>query len=325
LNLQGKTKNQHFISRSEQKLNAANPEANDTNKSIYEFLIEDKENHSISLASNKPKKIEKSLSLHDLYSFDVCDKAVRLNFEKIFHRYEHDIAINTIELLRKIEAKSSDVKHEVLNVFVSKVANFIRNPYSIKKVINTFPSLKGLQPTDPVMYKNFEKIINGKKPHQSYLCDSLGITQEDYVEWLSIVFLMLTEFSEDVPTMIESMVKDMYECKNTFVMVCVYTYSEHVCLLSDRGYSIPLPEEEHLAWDFNLTKNSFIRYIFSDIEKISPEGTNPKIIDSWRKMPKNIQVHHKSDELGSLKQYNQHVVYQSHKHVLSATKCCFGL
>lgn len=325
MNLQYKTKNQHFISQSEQRLNASNPEAKDENKSIYEFFIKDRECHSIELNSSKAKKIKKSLSLNDLYSFDVMDGSNRLNFENIFHKYECEIAKNTELLLEKLERNNNDTKNEVLHIFISKFSSFIRNPFTIEKVINTLPALKGVYPTDPIIRENFKKILEGKKPHQEYLCKSLGITQSQYKDWLAITFLALSKLSDDMPTLIESMVKDMYECNNTFIMICVYTYDNHVCLLSDRGYSMPLPSGDHMAWDFNLTKNSFIRYVFSDIEKISPKGTSKKLIEAWKKQPKNINLHHLKNDLDALKQYNQHVVYQSHKSVLSASKICYGL
>ncbi len=325
MNLQDETKNQHFISQTEQRLNASNSEAKDVNKSIYEFLIKDRENHSIELASSKPKKINRSLSLNDLYSFDVLDSSNRLNFEKIFHKYECEIARNTKLLLEKLEKNSNDIKNEVRHIFVSKFSSFIRNPFSIEKVLNTFPALKHVHPTDPIMKENFKKILEGRRPQQEHLCKSLGVTESDYKDWLAITFLALSKLSDDMPTFIESMVEDMYECKNTFIMICVYTYEDDVCLLSDRGYSMPLPQEDHMAWDFNLTKNSFIRYIFSDIEKISPKGTSAQLIEVWKKQPKNINLHHLKNDLDALRQYNQHVVYQSHKSVLSASKVCYGL
>jgi hypothetical protein len=325
LNLQDETKNQHFISQSEQRLNASNPKAKDVNKSIFEFHIADRENHVIELASKKAKKINKSLSLNDLYSFDVLDKSNRLNFEKIFHKYECQISENINSLLEKLENNSSDIKNEVLHIFISKFSSFIRNPFSIEKVLNTFPALKNLYPTDPVMKENFNKILDGRKPQQGYLCKDLGITEDEYKEWLAIVFLTLSDLSDDMPTFLESMVKDMYECKSTFIMICVHTYDDNVCLLSDRGYSMSLPPEDHMSWDFNLTKNSFIRYLFSDIENASPEGTSKKLIEAWKSQPKNISLHHIKNDLDALKQYNQHVVYQAHKSVLSASEVCYGL
>ncbi|HDY85819.1 MAG TPA: hypothetical protein ENI26_08060 [Methylophaga aminisulfidivorans] len=81
-------------------------------------------------------------------------------------------------------------------------------------------------------------------------------------------------------------------------------------------------EVEHLD---DKTKNSFIRYIFTDIEKASPKGTSKKIIEAWKSQPKTISLHHIKNNLEALKQYNQHVVYQAHKSVLSASKVCYGL
>jgi len=36
------------------------------------------------------------------------------------------------------------------------------------------------------------------------------------------------------------------------------------CLLSDRGFSSPIPEDKHLVFDFNLRSDAFVREVISD-------------------------------------------------------------
>ena len=65
------TANQHFISQTEQQLNAINPNAKSDNQRIYSFSVEDPGNSIISLDSPDGRAISQTLSLRDVFSFDV--------------------------------------------------------------------------------------------------------------------------------------------------------------------------------------------------------------------------------------------------------------
>lgn len=323
MNLQDVTRNQHFLPQGEQRLNAINPAASEANQRIYTFNLEDRESYSICMQSQKGFKINKTLSLNDLFSFDVIEKeAERYNFEKLFHQYESDIKTHTHSLIRKLPNRNSDIKSEVLNIFTSKFLNFIRNPYSIKKVLNTFPQLLNHHPTNQDHYKNFERVINGRKPQQKYLCDQLGISERDYTDWLTVIFMLLSRLKDDEPNFMEQVVKGLYENPGSFI---IYSYDNKSCLLSDQGYSIPLPEKDHMAFDFNLCSNAFIRYIFGDVHKLAPENTPQKIINFYKSMPRSVNVHNIVNDLNALEQYNKHVVYQCFNTVYNSSVDCYGL
>lgn len=326
MDLQDITRNQHFVPQIEQRLNAINPSAKAANQKIYSFSVVDRENYGIEIDSPNGFKINKTLSLMDVFSFDVLEReAERYNFEKLFHKYEADIKLNTESLISKLPNTSSDIKPEILNLFVSKFLNFVRNPYSIKKVLNTFPSLKNVYPTEPVHYQNFERVLKGRKPQQQHLCQHLGVTEEEYADWLAIIFLLLTPLEDGQPNFLEQVVRGLYENPDTFIMIVVYTYDDKTCLLSDRGYSIPLPEDQHMAWDFNLNSHGFIRYVFGDLDALAPSNTPQSLIETYKSRPKSISVHHKVNELEALEQYNKHVVYQCHKNIFNSSVECYGL
>ena len=325
MNLQDSAINQHFLSQVEQRLNAINPNAKLKNQRIYAFDLQDRESYKISLRFNNGVKIHNTLSLDDLFSFDVIEKIdKRYNFELLFHKYDTTIKCSTSMLLEKIKHKH-DIKKEIFNIFSSKFLNFIRNPYSIKKVINTFPDLLKYTPTNQEDYKNFNRIINGKKPHQNYLCMQLDISDQDYIDWLTIIFMLLSHFQLDQPNFMEEMVKNLYENPNVFVIVYIYTYNDKSCLLSDRGYSIPIPGEDHMAFDFNLCSNAFIRYVFGEVNKLAPYDTPEKLLESYKTSPKVVRVHNSPNDLDALAQYHRHVVYQCHSTVYNSNLECYGL
>ena len=63
------TKDQHFISQVEQRLNALNPAARPENQRIYEFKVVDREQHVVELTDVRGKSIVSSLSIFDLFSW----------------------------------------------------------------------------------------------------------------------------------------------------------------------------------------------------------------------------------------------------------------
>ncbi|PNK60786.1 hypothetical protein [Psychrobacter sp. FDAARGOS_221] len=129
MDLRNLTKNQHYISQVEQRLNAMNPKAKKENQRIYVFNVESRDlNPTVVLNSKKGVKIENNLSLIDLFSFDVLEDGEKYNFESLFNRYEKRIADNTKSLLAKIESNKNDIKDEVIYIFISKFINAIRNP-----------------------------------------------------------------------------------------------------------------------------------------------------------------------------------------------------
>lgn len=326
MDLKDVTKNQHFVPQVEQRLNAINPLAKEENQKIYSFSLDDRESYAINLDSEKGFKISNTLSLNDIFSFDVLEKeAARYNFESLFHQYEASIKTNTESLISKLPTAGADIKSEILNIFLSKFLNFVRNPYSIKKVLNTFPQLRYVHPTDPVHYKNFERVLNGRKPQQAYLCKQLEVTEEEYADWLSVIFLLLTPLEKGQPNFLEQVVKGLYENPDLFIRILIYTYDDKTCLLSDRGYSIPLPENEHMAWDFNLYSHGFIRYFFGNLDLLAPATAPKELLERFKAGPKSIDVHNIVNDLNALEQYNKHVVYQCNKNVFNSSSECYGL
>jgi hypothetical protein len=326
MDLKDITKNQHFVSQVEQKLNAINPLAEEENRRIFSFSLVDRESSSISLDSQMGCKISRNLSLNDIFSFDVLKgDATRYNFEKLFHKYEATIKTNTESLISKLTISNADIKSEIINIFLSKFLNFVRNPYSIHKVLNTFPQLKNIYPTDPLHYKNFERVLNGTKPQQRHICNELGVTEDEYKNWLSSIFLLLTPIEKNKPNYLDQAVNGLFENKNRLIMVCIYTYDNKTCLLSDRGYTSVSEENDFFVLDFNLYSNGFIRYSFSEVSSFVHEGIPKNFIEIYKNGPQDIVIHKIKNDLDTLAQYNNNTVYQCSKNIFNSSSECHGV
>lgn len=174
------TRNQHFVSQVEQKLNASNPNSTGKNFRIFSFRIADRDAYRIELEDPRGFAIKTTLSLFDLYSFDVEGGGkLRMNLEELFRNYEDNVEVHTKSLLEKLAAGGADVKTELIELFTVKLLNFVRNPYCVQKVLNSFPSIGRYEPTDPELLAVYRRVIEGRKRHQSHLCEQLGISQED--------------------------------------------------------------------------------------------------------------------------------------------------
>ncbi|WP_218570729.1 hypothetical protein [Pseudomonas sp. H3(2019)] len=212
MDLKNDSKNQHFLSQAEQRLNALNPAAKERNQRIYEFDLIDRERYFLKLKSDRGVVIGNTLSLHDLFSFDVLGSSFeRYNFEKLFQGYESQNRILTQDLLRKVGTQGADIGKEVVNLFLVKFLNFLRNPYSVKKILNTFPPLLSICPTDPIHLDNFNRVLKGRKPHQRHLCAKLDISEDEYIVWLSVIFLLLTPLGKADEDFLSEMVKGLFE------------------------------------------------------------------------------------------------------------------
>src|SRR5580658_1315866 len=220
------TKNQHFVSRVEQQLNAANPGAQPKSQRIYEFEIVDRERHAARLINPRGSSIGATLSMFDLFSFDVAkDKAMRANFEAAFGRHESQVRANTERLLRAHAARSDAVSQEVFDLFVAKMMNFARNPYSVVKMLNTFGALAQIHPTNPTIYRSYERVLKGRKPQQAYLCKKLGISDDQYETWLRVLFMLLTPLAHDSRSMFEQALQTLFLQANRHVEIYVHAYN----------------------------------------------------------------------------------------------------
>ena len=105
MNLINNTRNQHFISQAEQRLNASNLSAKPQKQRIYKFKVDNRETSCVSLTNRNGVKICNNLSEQDLFSFDVLDeKKDRYNTKWIDFHGNHILKlycnVNHLRLIR---------------------------------------------------------------------------------------------------------------------------------------------------------------------------------------------------------------------------------
>jgi hypothetical protein len=321
------SRNQHFVTQVEQKLNACNPNSQSGRFRIYSFRLADRENYHLELEQHRGRPIRSNLAMLDLFSFDVEGGGhLRSNLEQLFHKYERGIEQHTRALFEKLSQRTFDVKKELVELFSAKLLNFVRNPFCIEKVLNSFPGVANVQPTHAGFLGTYRQIIAGKRPHQSWLCAQLGIDDERYAEWLRMLFMLLVPIGQDGSNLFEGVIKGLLENRASHIGAFLATYDQPCVLLSDRGFSQPVADSPHMmAMSFNLCSTAFIDFAFADPATLLHGRANTQFVehalDNWRRRATstvNLTVTHNDRAL--LARHNRRVVEQCHSRVYCAVK-----
>ncbi|MDN3679662.1 hypothetical protein QWZ04_04900 [Vibrio tapetis subsp. quintayensis] len=311
------TKNQHYLSQAEQRLNAMNPSAGKKKQKIYGFEVDGDDK----LGLPKLLKIESTLSALDLYSFSILEDKARLNFESEFGRYESEIESWVTSLISKVENGSSDIAEEVQRIFVLKFLNTLRNPFTIKETLQIFSQFSNYYPTDVELKEIYSKIDTEVKPHMGAVCERYEIAESEYLTWLKILYLLLYVRDNEGVNLLESVVKSFYENPIHHIQVFVCTYSRgQPVLLSDRGFNKFDSSESCINYEFNLDYKSHIAFAFTDVTTAlseHPLHNNERIIEMFKSMPQKINLRLEVDNEELLSAYNQRTVAQTSKMVFS--------
>lgn len=309
-----KTRNQHYISQVEQKLNCIDASISREKRRIYKFEPLNRESQEYKLSNESGVKIEKNLSFDDLYSLEIFDDATRDNFEQFFCHLESQIEILTEEVLAS-EQLDKDV---LLTLFNAKLMNVIRNPYCIISTINTYSLFSNYTPTDEYLRKYFNK-INMMKVHNDLLSE-FDITEEQYKKWLKIIFYMVVPFKLNngkTFNFASELINKIFDPEKMHLYVAIATHEREVCLLSDRAhvdFSEALPGN-NFGYEFNLTKNAFIHFIFAEnsLDNLS------KLADNKLQIP-SLKIDKFVNEDSLFRAYNSRVIYQCHTNFYAADK-----
>lgn len=325
-------KNHHFVAQVEQRLNCIDPTISKKNQRIHSFDILDREVYKIALLSENGEKIEQNLSFDDLFTFEILNEKQRINLEQAFGAYETNVGALTESLLRKIKASDDDINKEVIEIFVLKLLNTFRNPNCIEKTLNTIGILSEYSPTNAELKELYEKIDKFNHPQWNDIALKFDVSIEKYKKWMKSLFMVLVPKVGQESNLLELTVKEFFENKESIINVYIHDYSgipyAHP-LLSDRGFTLLTDEQEHTAYEFNLSSSAFISYIFTDIKSFACKTMNPEqiqgVISLNEKSPSEVNVHLIQADLEILSRYNKNVVYQSRNTVFCKSKAVYGL
>lgn len=325
------TKNQHYLSQIEQRLNSI-PGKSDK---IYSFILKDRETYTVELENVKGKGIQSNLSFIDLYTFDFLDEGMRKNFESAFGKYESKIDASTFALLSKIESNDNDILDELKDVLRLKILNFIRNPYSIVKVLNSIGVLADHYPVQGMLLEEYRRLEERDDGGTQHICKVFGVTREQYLKWMKVIFLVLIDIGGG-ETLLEHLITELLESSglstNAIIVGVTDVHSDKKAVLSDRSFvDYSGIAGGALAMSFNLNANYFISIVITDydseIDKLIPEGPyREKLKEAILGTRKNINflvLKDCEEALSQLANYNKNAVYQCHSKVFCSTSTIY--
>ncbi|WP_444897889.1 hypothetical protein [Microbulbifer sp. SSSA005] len=320
--LKDPTKNHHYVSQVEQRLNAWNPNAQPRNQKIYAFNVIDRDNINVKLKSDRGEGIESNLRCLDLYSFEVFDDEQRLNLERAFKKYENKARVYTRSLLEKINGGRSDIKEEVLELFALKHLNILRNPYNIHLTLEVLENLSNLEPADDITRRFYRKVEIYDFPQARRIQEEYAISIESYRSWIKALFLLLVPADMEKNNILELFVKELFESSreiNIHVYDCSGVSNAHP-LLSDRGFaSAPRVEQDSLNYCFNLSSDAFICYDFRGAGVVEAEK------GKHQSKANVMRVNDKNSVSTALSVYNENVIRQCFDTVFCKSKKIYGL
>lgn len=336
------SKNHHYIAQVQQKMNAINPNLCKKERRIYNFKVVDRENSRLRSLEEKGVLIEDNLSYKDLYTFKVLDSKYRKNFEKLFKVYEDNIEKYSKDLVNKVDGLENNITLEVANIFLYHFMNMVRNPMTIKDSILLFDAVIDNNITsDMYSYEELREIQNLENPDIEEICEKYSISKEDYKKWMLIIFLFISNSEKKEENLIESVVKGIFNNKNSWKEFAIGYYSgKNYCLLSDKGYNMYSVDNIALYIDINVMKNVFATFAFVRNDtvinsnlisemKIDLGFDNEQVNDVIERLKnptfdnmlsKNIRANLTRDDLQLLASYNQRTVELCHEHVFGASK-----
>ena len=328
--MDNQTRNQHFISQSEQRSNCIDESRPKDKQRIYKFEIADRENSVVRLTNTEGVKIKTNLSFDDLFSFDVKSSRLRKNFEDFFQKFEMDLVSATGLLISesKVNSGSDVLKDAAERVFKAKFMGWIRNPYLIARTIDMFAGLVGMHPTDPLLLAHFSDIRAGTKPHLAGVCARFGVTSEQYFQWLEILFLALMTPPGTTKSILESTVGKIVESEGNMCHLIVATFDDipgYRVSVPDTGYLQGTDDPNHNMFLFNLSRSAFAVFNVVELSKQTLVNVPPRMMGQIGSYNIKFSAQHHHNNMSLLKRFNMLSAYQAHSHIFCADPTIFGV
>jgi len=322
-------KNHHFISQAEQRLNAIDRSVKSENQRIYKFDITEREKPIIRKTNSNGVKIEKNLSRLNLYALQTLKDGGQHNLERAFQKYENDTPNITKSLLEKLNsAKPTNFDNELLRLYALKLLNTIRNPFAIKRTLEMFSELHGVIPANKVLQSHFISLDAGNRPQVEQICSEFEVSEEEYVSWLKVLYLLILQPLDQGLNLIEHLMKTLIENNRVIKNFSIFRYEKKYegigVLLSDTMID-QRPGAGTQVQMFNLDASTFMMVMLIDVKSQNFIDLPEEFIDSSFKQSKVLHIDYKVNDLLMLKKYNQHCAWLAHSSVYCANEKPYGV
>ncbi len=342
--LENPAKIQHFVSQTEQRLNGIPPDRN----RIYKFEAVDKDNSIIKLVHQEGVSIRSNLAIENLFSFDKSGKLSK-NFENLFQKYEQRMSNLVNKLEEELAKRSSNLGTILYETWLLKFLNIWRNPYGIKKCLNTFYMLTSYCPTDQYFLKCYRDIDSLKDNDLFEDFSNLELSLQEYKMWLKVLLLLLMPTRQGKPfdNLFEQIAYDLLTNTTTFRFIRLHVLSESFpgrFLLNDRSYfySTEPRDKDLLIFNFNITDRIATTYMIVTPQRAFQEAmrNDPGLLRfinqferdlgeeliraSQTEIAQDIQLITIRDNPQEVEKFNKGMILQAKRYVFCSQKDVMG-
>lgn len=339
----------HFISQAEQRFNAREYDKN----KIYKFEVIErgppitKCPPVLRRTNDRGMSIRSNLAFDDLFTFDRSGATGR-NFERLFAAYENDIHQAVSDLMVQVEARAEEnLGRTLLKIITLKFLNVWRNPFGVRKFLNTFKVLQDYQPSERHIRDLFNRINALSEADLPSALRQSSLSLPEHQAWLKDIFLLLLPSGVRDPknpqrylSILEEWTHDLLTNPNRFRAIELQLLSKDSpgrFLLNDRSYFYGSESSDRsmLKLHFNITDHIALNFMIVDPEivyehivKRDPDVAqfDRQIVqESQAEVAEAIQFRVVKDDFDHLKRFNEMMILQAHKHVYCSQKDVYGI
>lgn len=246
------TYNQHFVSQAEQRLNSCSANPSSKKSEIYCFNIVDKVDPKIFLSGKN--KITNNLSFRDLFTLARIGESERLNFERLFQKYEDNYPSQVAEMLgwlTRVRGKAGETAicislgdiedfnfptfvDTVKHIYTYKLLNWVRNPHKIKEILRIFKTYTDCCIDNPSALALYSALTKKNSEEEKYICDTFNVSAKEYKEWIRLLLLFLY-VDGDESSVLEGIVQQSFQAKEYCTNILIFVFDKRCALLPDTG------------------------------------------------------------------------------------------
>ena len=276
------THNQHFVARTEQRLNSCSDDPSSKKARIYCFNVIDADAHEVQFQGKKT--IENNLSFRDLFTLSRLTEKERVNLENLFKRYESVYSEHVANVLgwvakarevfsnecqsisfEKIEGcNASELISSIKLIYTYNVMNWLRNPYKVKEVLRSFGEQSHMCVAQPDALELYFSLINKNVSEEEYICSTYKLSAEEYRAWMRVIILFLYSQNGGA-TILDGFVEEFFLADEYTTAVLVQAYDEKCALLSDIGLVRDSRGVDLIRY-MNISKNCIVALQHTAIE-----------------------------------------------------------
>jgi len=319
-------KRHHFVAQFEQRESDPATLCSARQATIFEYAIADRDNYE--LGEPVLRVVRKNLATPHLYRIGTVDGTDREYYalEPMFNRYETEGAAARERFLAAVEDRATPSWPDVRSIVRLQFLNAFRNPYCIKRTLNTIGNMANVVPNTEDGKRYASMIDRLSEAHVERVCAKYGISEMEYRAWLRALYSAL--FDRRVFSDYE-VVEERYNVfDETIDLVllrknCAYVFQVNVTenqdlgefLLSDRGPVIRQTPEGAIEARIRLRPNVSLLVISAPLGFLAEtERTHPELHANYHQN-REVRGSIKIDQPGWVGRFNRWCVDFSFKHV----------